>query len=232
MTPMSLGARINDFLFAKRLEKARRTSADASMLDFYQAEPPSSLDTIHNTEFLVLDLEMSGLDPKSDQILSIGYAVIKQKQIKHTKARHVYINNLSADLSETAPLHGIMHDDLSLGLSLEQALEKLLQDLRGKVLVLHHARLDKSFLTQACKQHYGCALVCRTVDTMLLERARLVQQGKEPHQLSLAKTRQRYGLPNYHAHNAAIDALATAELFLAQLSFIAPNTDSRLGLLW
>ncbi|GAL25248.1 DNA polymerase III epsilon subunit [Vibrio variabilis] len=32
----------------------------------------------------------------------------------------------------------------------------------------------------------------------------------------LSETRERYGLPEYNGHEALIDAIATAELFLAQ----------------
>ena len=35
--------------------------------------------------------------------------------------------------------------------------------------------------------------------------------------------RKRYGLPQYKAHNALNDALATAELFLAMASEIKPE---------
>jgi DNA polymerase-3 subunit epsilon len=38
-----------------------------------------------------------------------------------------------------------------------------------------------------------------------------------------------YGLPQYKAHNALYDALATAELFLAMAAEIAPGGNHQIG---
>ncbi|NLW04889.1 MAG: 3'-5' exonuclease, partial [Pseudomonadaceae bacterium] len=41
----------------------------------------------------------------------------------------------------------------------------------------------------------------------------------------LAACRERYGLPNYHPHDALTDALATAELLQAQIAHhYSPDT--------
>ena len=49
--------------------------------------------------------------------------------------------------------------------------------------------------------------------------------------IRLADSRQRYGLPHYAAHNALIDAIATAELLQAQvLHHFGPQT--RVSDLW
>jgi DNA polymerase-3 subunit epsilon len=40
----------------------------------------------------------------------------------------------------------------------------------------------------------------------------------DPSELRLSMLRQRYHLPDHYAHNALNDAIATAELFLAQIS--------------
>ncbi len=41
--------------------------------------------------------------------------------------------------------------------------------------------------------------------------------GKKPVSIRLADSRLRYQLPHYAAHNALIDAIATAELLQAQV---------------
>ena len=53
---------------------------------------------------------------------------------------------------------------------------------------------------------------------MALEEIRLQRQGKR-NGLHLGDCRTRYYLPEYAAHNALIDAVATAELFLAQMRY-------------
>ena len=56
------------------------------------------------------------------------------------------------------------------------------------------------------------------VDTMLLEQVQLRrrEQPIRTGDLRLQACRDRYNLPAYPAHNALMDALATAELLLAQ----------------
>ncbi|MDZ7811219.1 MAG: hypothetical protein U5L11_15760 [Arhodomonas sp.] len=55
--------------------------------------------------------------------------------------------------------------------------------------------------------------------------------GKPPVSIRLNDSRARYGLPPYHAHHALVDALATAELFQAQIAaYYSPETP--VGELW
>ena len=56
-------------------------------------------------------------------------------------------------------------------------------------------------------------------------------KGKKPVSIRLADSRGRYGLPHYSSHDALVDALATAELFMAQIRHhFSPETP--IGDLW
>jgi DNA polymerase-3 subunit epsilon len=59
---------------------------------------------------------------------------------------------------------------------------------------------------------YLCTM--RMEHRRLLRRDRIIGAGD----LTLGSCRTRYGLPDYPAHNALSDALATGELLLAQAS--------------
>lgn len=173
---------------------------------------------INEIEFLALDLEMSGLDSKADQIVSIGYVPIRNLQVVIAGATHEYVYQSDIDLQQSAPIHNISHRDLETGQSLEQILNRLLAVLRGKVLILHHAPLDMAFLNRACKAIYQTELLVPTIDTLALERHLLRNESKPAQAFRLHACRARYGLPAYTAHNAITDAIATAELWLAQQS--------------
>ena len=69
------------------------------------------------------------------------------------------------------------------------------------------------------------------IDTLTLARKWLARRNKEPEQgaLRLYALRERYGLPRYNAHNALSDALATAELFLAQVEHMDSRRPPSLG---
>ena len=61
-------------------------------------------------------------------------------------------------------------------------------------------------------QPFLCTL--RLEKRLLLRRDRPIQTGD----LALSGCRRRYHLPDYRAHNALCDALATAELLLAHIA--------------
>lgn len=68
------------------------------------------------------------------------------------------------------------------------------------------------------------------VDTQYLA-ARRLQRAHQPvveGGLRLSNLRRQYHLPRYQAHNALSDALACAELFLAQVAEMAPDGAVRL----
>jgi DNA polymerase-3 subunit epsilon len=58
------------------------------------------------------------------------------------------------------------------------------------------------------------------VDTLAIEKKKILQQQTHvtPDELRLAECHSRYNLHAYPAHNALIDALASAELLLAQIN--------------
>ena len=107
---------------------------------------------------------------------------------------------------------------------LEAGIQSLFEAARGRVWLFHNAGLDVAFLQKACVSWAGIVPPFTVLDTMQMEltlrkqRHLPVQQGE----LQLGKLRSSYNLPRYTAHNALIDACATAELLLA----IAARMDS------
>lgn len=186
------------------------------MASFLAAPLPPRHADVRDLEFVALDLEMTGLDPRRDEIASIGYVIIKQHRICLEQAHHRLIQ-IDGSVAQSATLHGLVDADLSDGAPLDEALLHLLDVLAGRVLVLHHAPLDLGFLNAACQRLWGAPLVMRVVDTLALARQRHHGTHHEPRdgELRLHAARSQYGLPRYTAHNALSDALATAELYLA-----------------
>ena len=228
---MTIVSQLKDKFFRRKLKNLAQKCAEGPLKHFLLAKVPNSNAKIIDTEFLVADLEMTGLDPKQDMILSIGTTLIQRKSIVHAQAKHQLVFQANADLRNSAPIHRIFEPDLLKGDEIVAVLASFLRQLEGRVLVLHHAALDRKFLNAACKKHFGVELLCLTVDTMFLELKKFQKQGKEPHKLDLANTRLRYKLPAYTAHNAAIDALSTAELLLAQLSYMDPDHQAPMNVL-
>jgi DNA polymerase-3 subunit epsilon len=93
--------------------------------------------------------------------------------------------------------------------------------LQEGVLLVHQAALDVRFLRRAYRTaglRWRSPRVVDTVDLLvrLAKKARFIDPAAQERApiLNLAAARRRFGLPEYAAHHALTDAIATAELFL------------------
>lgn len=203
----------------------KKTESDL-MKWFIKQTTPNDDALIDDCDFLVLDIETTGLSIKDDILLSIGYVLIKAREIQLKSAQHLLVQS-DASVGQSATIHGIHDQDLqNQGKTLDDAMEKLLKDLSGKVLVVHYAKLDYAMLNKICHELYNTPLLCPMIDTLEVERHRHKKHYPTHHSpaLQLDACRERYNLPRYRAHNALTDAIATAELWLAQSAHIQEKT--------
>lgn len=199
-----------------------------ALRDFYDVPEPAADGSIRETPFLALDLETTGLDGEKDQILSIGFVPLDDGGITLAGARQILVRP-TVDLGQSVVFHGITHDDATRGGSVESALVETLAALRGRILVAHAAGVETSFLSHACRRVFGSELAVQSLDTMvmaqhLMDRSHGVDAfSAAPGSYRLQAARDRFGLPRYRAHDALVDALACAELFLAQTAILADH---------
>lgn len=171
-------------------------------------------------EYLALDFETTGLDAKKEAILSVGYTLIKGGRVQLGKGGH-HVLRTNIDIPpESIIIHGLTDDRVRQGEPMHEVMDKLFQLMTGRVLLVHYAGVEQAFLNAYCRRQYGFDLPTRLVDTLAIEMSQYRRGGRTPaaNQLRLFNLRTQYGLPRYQAHDAMIDAIATAELFLAQLA--------------
>ena len=77
---------------------------------------------ISEVPLLALDLEMTGLDAKKDQIISIGIIPIIKGQIKLSKGQYKLIK-IAGSVGQSATIHGVVDNDLDQAVSLNEALQ-------------------------------------------------------------------------------------------------------------
>ena len=171
-----------------------------------------------DTRFLVLDCEMSGLDAKSCQLLSLGWVMIEHGRMVNASARHQLIH-ADRGAGDSSRIHGLLDSSLAGATSAASVLMLLIRQMQNAVLVFHHAPLDIRFLQKAAIENFRCPMLFPYIDTMAIEKRRMHLHGKTMG-LRLSQCRERYGLTSSHQHNALADAQATAELLLAQASYL------------
>jgi len=174
---------------------------------------------ISKANLLALDIEMTGLNPKKDQMVSIGIIPIIDAKIQPEFAQYKLIK-IQGSVGQSAVIHGVLDKDLTNALPLQDVLVWLFEQCKDKVLVAHHARLDLEFIQQSLLKSKSHPFSLLAIDTLIIDKQRQLRKPQflKTGTLRLNACRERYNLPVYNAHNALTDALACAELLLAQLN--------------
>lgn len=176
--------------------------------------------------YLVLDMETTGLDAAKDRILSLGWVIIEKGGIHLQSAQHMYLKGTEVDTAAIG-IHLITDSDLeNHGHQAEKVLDTFRSALVGKIVVAHHAPIEIAFLKKIWLGLNMSPADMRILDTLSIERVLLSRkhEGISQNALRLASCRERYGLPDYAAHDALTDALATAELLMAQANHLGGKT--------
>jgi len=213
----------------RRYLLTRTTSEDFRR--YLETPLPNPRRYLSEVDLLALDFETTGLDSRTEAILSIGYVVIRDNRILLRESAYHQIQVNTPIPEQSVRIHHITDVRAQAGAHLSSVMPVLLQALAGRVLLAHHAGIERGFLNAACRRLYGHPLPLRSIDTLALERRRVGRRQTVPArgQLRLFNLREHYGLPRYQAHNALSDAIATAELFLVQAAQIkGDDADIRL----
>lgn len=96
-------------------------------------------------------------------------------------------------------------------------MERVIDVLTGRVLVVHHAGLDKKLLDRLCREQFGDRLLVPVIDTLALENRHKSRHHhlEDTRSLRLPDLRDHYNLPWYRGHDCLGDAISTAELLIA-----------------
>lgn len=200
-----------------------RQSASTELQQFIAAMP-SAQSLARTSDFVVVDVETTGLNPKRDHIVSLGAVRITQHTIRPAHALQ-QIWQSPASVGDSALVHGLTDEEVGAGIPPEHALAEFFLFAQGAQLVAHHAVIEQQFFSRACLEYHGRSYTLPFVDTLALEKQLVARRHSmlKNEEYQLAACLQRYQLPSVNAHQAFEDAFGTAYLFLAQLSQFAAD---------
>ncbi len=158
-------------------------------------------------DFVVFDLETTGLSPVKDRIIEIGAVKISGGAV----ADHfsTFVNPHIPISFETEKLTGIRDELVADAPDIEEALPAFFNFAEGCVLVAHNANFDMSFIREnAGRQGLPCEYTY--VDTVGIARMLLPNQAK--HTLDAVAKTLKISLENHH--RAVDDAECTALIFV------------------
>lgn len=157
-------------------------------------------------EYVSLDLETTGLEPKKDRIIEIGAVKIRDCQIQETYATLVDPQmKIPERITELTGISSQMVEGKPFG---QEAVKGFL-DFCGELPLLgHNIMFDYSFVKHSAV-NMGLDFEKMGMDTLKLARNLLPDLESK----SLQSLRQYYQLPQEEAHRALEDALTTFRLY-------------------
>ncbi|MCC8065582.1 MAG: 3'-5' exonuclease [Clostridiales bacterium] len=157
-------------------------------------------------EYVVFDLETTGLRPAMDRILEIGAVRVKNGGI--TDSYETLVDHGLPIPGEITRLTGIT-EEMTVGApDIRTAVEGFLAFAGDDVLMGHNLPFDYSFMKQTVL-NLGGRFERRGIDTLAIARKTLPQLKRK----SLDSLASWYQIPEEHHHRALDDALTTARLY-------------------
>lgn len=162
------------------------------------------------SDFTVLDLETTGLEPERDQIIEVACVRVRKGTV---------VDEMQCLVQCDTPIPGPVQNLTGLtdeilvreGIPLSQAIDRLLTFLGNDWIVGHYTAFDIRFLLAACALLGREPPQMRAIDTVPISR-QVLSDAVSNYRLETVS--RHLGLAEKQAHRALPDALLTAVLYL------------------
>jgi DNA polymerase-3 subunit epsilon len=166
-------------------------------------------------EYIAYDTETTGLNPKKDEILSIGAVKIKNNKIITSEKFEIFLNP-SRDISEESiKIHQIRNIDLQNGSEPNEAIEQFLNFIGSRTLVGYYLEFDIKMINRYLKPYLGIKLPNRQIEVSGIyhdKKIKFIPQGNID--LRFNSIMEDLELPIFGKHDAINDAIMTAMMFI------------------
>ncbi len=167
-------------------------------------------------EWVAIDCEMTGLNPKHHHILSVACVHINGKQIDSGNGLNLVCCPPTMPSADTIVIHGLRPADVEHGMNYEQMLATVLPFIGNRPIVGFCPQIDMAFLNPLVKQYLGTKLPNRVIDVRQLYNRRTGNQTQGIHHQgqSLQQIIKTLDIPQLAEHDAYNDTLMTAMAFV------------------
>lgn len=180
-------------------------------------------------EWCAVDLELTGLH-RSDEIISIGAVPIRDGALMLGEAMYTLARPDRPPTHAAVLVHKLRSVDLRAAPAPDEAIDRLLDVLAGRVPVFHTAMVERTFLGRELRRRR--LRLPADADTEVLGRLWLRERdGVAPAGISLARLAAVLGQPGEDPHHALGDALTTGKAFVALASHLDAVTPQTVGTL-
>lgn len=213
----------NDFV---KKEKAEKTAPKRYSLIFPSPATTIKISNVFNmnetlplelvnTQYVVFDLETTGLELMNNGITEIGAVKIQNGVI--TEQFTTLVNPQYKITAENVAITGITYDMVKDCPKIQEVIPDFMKFIEGCVLVAQNAEFDMKFIKRFAEaEEYK--IKNKVMDTMVLSRKYIPELRKN----DLHTLAEHFGIV-FHHHRALSDAYATAEIFIELLKIKNAN---------
>ncbi len=199
-------------LRAWRARRGLRRLRDPRYAFLFEAPPPQ--------EWVALDCETTGLDPRRDEIIALAAVRIVGTRILSSQRLHLLVRP-RGEPGQSARVHRLRGRDLADGLPLREALDRLLRFVGSRPLVGYYLEFDVGMIERELRPWLGIGLPQDRVevsalyhDHKLRQLPEWARQGQVRIDLRLQAIMRDLDLPLRDAHDPFNDAEMAAMAFL------------------
>ena len=165
--------------------------------------------------FVVADVEATGLDVQRDRLIAIGAVTVEAARIDLGRSFYVVLRQPEASSRENILVHGIGGTAQRGGDDPAEVLLAFLEFAGKAPLVGFHAAFDNALIRRAMREFVGEPWERQWIDLAQLAPELIPEEARARQHLDAWL--ERFGIEVFNRHDAAADALATAQLLLALL---------------
>lgn len=185
-------------------------------------------------DFVVLDLETTGIDVDTDRVISVGAVRVNQGRIHLGKAFSERINPGPDMATGAVTVHGITPDMLAAARPEAEVFDEFIDYIGHGIIVGHNVGFDLHFLNQHMQRRHGIKLHNLVIDTVRLCRELLLPSdpfgiGRNIGKCRLDALAEQFGIAQPERHIASGDALVTAMIFQRMISLMGQRGEATLG---
>ena len=171
-------------------------------------------DSIEN-EYVCLDCETTGLNPKKDEILSIGAVHIRDNKVLMRKTFNIFIKPSKDISSESIKIHHLRPVDLENAVEPKKAILELLDFIGSRPIVGYYIEFDIAIISKYTKQYIGVKLPNESIEvSSMFYKTKKKTSEYEFIDLKFDTIIKELNIPRLGKHDALNDAIMTSMIFL------------------
>lgn len=172
-------------------------------------------DKYEGDEYVCFDCETTGLNPKVDDIISIGAVIIKDNKIILSKKFERFIKPKTKLQADSIQIHQIRECDLENAKDIDDVIVEFLEFIGNRPLVGYYLEFDVAMINKYVKPKLGIKLPNKQLEVSAIYYDKVIgtiPQGNVD--LKFDTIMKKLDLPVMGKHDALNDAIMTSMIFL------------------